>query len=120
MNGLAIIEKTETQTRGFFIDQDTNECARLNAQTKKRIAQNEAATRQANIAQRKADKAEAKRKAYRINTTKNILIHGGICGAVVWAGTAGMVHPGIWIPVAIIQLCGACIRLGALFGRGGK
>lgn len=120
MNGLAIIEKTDTKINGVFIDQDTIECARLNAYTKKHLAQAEAAKRKAYLARRKAEKAEARRKAYNMKTVKTILIHGGICGASIWAGAAGMVHPGIWIPVALFGLCAVCVRCGAWFGRAGK
>lgn len=119
-NGLAIIEKTDTKTKGFFIDQDTIEFARLNANTKKRIAQAEAEQRMANHNRRKAEKAEAKRKAYNMNTAKHILIHGGICGAVVWLGTAGLIYPAIWIPVSMFCLCAVCVRLGTWFGRVAK
>ena len=121
MNGLAIIEKTDTETKGFFIDQDAIECARLNALTKKRIAHAEAVKRKADQTRRKAEKAaekaEARRKAYNLNTAKHILIHSGIIGAVAWAGTAGMIHPAICIPVGLFCLCAVCVRLGAWFGK---
>lgn len=120
MNGLAIIEKSDTETKGFFIDQDAIECARLNALIKKRIAQKEAAKRKKEQALRNIAKAEAKRKAYNLKTIKTVLLHGGICGAVIWLGTAGMVHPAIWIPAAIIHLCAACVRCGIWFGRVAK
>lgn len=118
--GLAVIERTDTATRGFFIDQDTIEFARLNADTKKRIAHAEAVRRMDDLNRRKAEKEKAQRKAYNLNTVKRILIHGGIIGAVVWAGTAGMIHPAICIPVALFCLCAVCLRLGAWFGRGAK
>ena len=78
MNGLAIIEKTDTETKGFFIDQDTIECARLNAKTKKRVEKSEAVRRIAEMKFRKAEKEKARRKAYNLNTIKHILIHCGI------------------------------------------
>ena len=118
--GLAIIEKTDTETKGFYIDQDALECARLYARTKKRLAHAEAVRHKAEQDRRKKERAEAKRKAYNQNTVKHILIYGGMIGAVTWAGTAGMIHPAICIPVAIICLCAACLRLGAWFGREGK
>lgn len=120
MNGLAIIQKTDTETKGFFIDQDTIEFAQLNAQTKKRIANAEAMKRKDDFNRRKAERAEAQRKAYNLNTAKHILIHGGIIGAMAWAGTAGMIHPYICIPVALFSLCAACLRFGAWIGRGAK
>lgn len=118
--GLAIIEKTDTETKGFYIDQDALEFARQNAMTKKRIAHAEAVQRKAEQTRRKNERAEARRKAYNLNTVKHILIHTGIIGAVTWAGTAGMIHPVVCIPVSIFCLCAACVRLGAWFGRGAK
>ena len=118
MNGLAIIEKTDTETKGFFIDQDVIECARLNALTKNRIARAEAARREADRNRRKAEKVAQRRKAYTIDTIKRITIHSGIIGAVTAAGTAGMIDPAIYIPVSLFCLCSACIRLGTWFGRG--
>lgn len=118
--GLAIIEVNEAETKSVFIDQDVIEFARLNAKTKKRIDHNEAVQRKAYQTNRKAEKVEARRKAYNIKTFSHILIHGGIIGAVTWAGTAGMIHPAICIPVGLFCLCAACLRLGAWFGRGAK
>ena len=118
--GLAIIEKTDTETKGFYIDQDALECARLYARTKKRLANAEAVRRKAEHDRRKAERAEAKRKEYNLNTAKHILINFGIIGAVTWAGTAGMAHPAICIPVALFSLCAVCLRFGAWFGREGK
>ena len=120
MNGLAVIEKTDTETKSFYIDQDALEFSRLNAQTKKRIAHNEAMKRKDDQTRRKAERAEARRKAYNIKTFSHILIHGGIIGAVTWAGTAGMIHPAICIPVGLFCLCAACLRLGQWLGRGAK
>lgn len=120
MNGLAIIEKTDTETNSVFIDQDVIECARLNALINKRIAHAKAVKRKADQTRRKAERAEARRKAYNLNTIKHILIDGGIIGAVAWAGTAGMIHPAICITVGLICLCAGCLRFGAWFGRVAK
>ena len=115
-NGIAIIEKTDTETKGVFIDQDTIEFARLNAQTKKRIEQAEDKQRKENHNRRKAEKVAAQRKAYNLNTFKHIIIHCGTCGAVIWLGTAGMIHPVVWVPIALSSLCAACLRFGAWVG----
>lgn len=119
-NGLAIIEKTDTQTMGFYIDQDVLEFAKLNAKAKKHIANAEDAKRKADQARRKAEKAEAQRKAYTLNSIGYILTRCGIAWAVTWAGTAGMISPVICVPVSLFCLCTACVRLGAWFGRGGR
>ena len=115
--GLAIIEKTDTETRGFYIDQDALEFARLYNRTKKHIAHAEAVQRKAEQSRKKAEKDEAKRKAYNRNTAKHILIYSGIIGAVAWAGTAGMIHPVVGIPVSVFCLCAACLRFGAWLGK---
>lgn len=120
MNGLAIVEKTETETRGIFIDQDTVEMTRQNARVSKRIAQEEAMKRKAALTRRKAEKAEAQRKAYNRHTIGQTMLDIGIIVAATLAGTAGMIHPAIFIPVSLFCLCRACVRLGAWFGRGAK
>ena len=118
--GLAIIEKTDTETKGIFIDQETIEHARINALIKKRTMKAEADQREADRNRRKAEKAEARRKAYNLDTIKYILIRCGIIGAVAWAGMAGMIHPAICIPVGLFCLCAACLRLGEWFVRAAK
>jgi hypothetical protein len=120
MNGLAIIEKTETGTKGFYIDQDALEFARLNARTNKRISHAEAVNREADRQCRKAEKMAAQRKAYTLKTFGYILTNCAVCGAVTWAGIVGMIHPIISIPVGIFSLCVACVRFGAWFGRVAK
>ena len=116
-NGLAIIEKTDTETKGFYIDQDALEFARMNARTNKRIAKAEAENREAERQNRKAEKVAAWRKAYTLKTVGYILTDCAVCGAVAWAGMAGMIHPIISIPVSIFCLCIACVRFGSWFGR---
>lgn len=131
MNGLAVIEKTDTETKGFFIDQDALECARQNAKVSKRLdeaakakqkafAEAEKAKHEADRKRRKAEKAEARRKVYTVRTAGFVLSRMAICAAITWAGTAGMIHPFIYIPVALFCLCAACLRLGTLFGRAAK
>lgn len=117
MNGLAIIEKTDTETKGFFIDQDALEFARQNAKVSKRIDEAAKAKQEADRTRRKAEKVEAQRKAYTMHTAGYVLSRMAVCGAVTWAGTAGMIHPAICIPVALYFLCTACVKLGAWFGR---
>lgn len=120
MKGLAIIEKTDTETKGFYIDQDALECARLNARVKQRTESAESAQRGADQKNLKAEKAAAMRKAYTVKTIGYILSRLCIIGAVTWAGTAGMIHPAICVPVNIICLSAACIRLGMWLGVGRK
>lgn len=108
-NGLMTIEKTEGKTKAFFFDQDVLECARLNLRTKKRIGKYE-----------KAREAKTRRRKHMEKTAKHIAAEAAFAGAVTAAGAAGMIHPYLWVPLAIIGLCAACLRLGAFLGRGGK
>ena len=126
-NGIAIIEKTDAETKGFYIDQDAVEFARLYTRTKKHIANAEAVRREAEAVRREADrqhrkseKMAARRKAYTLNTFGYVLTNCAVCGAVAWAGMAGMIHPIIYFPVGIFCLCAACVRFGSWFGRVAK
>ena len=112
-NGLAIIKKTDNGTKGLYIDQETIELSRLNALTQKRIER--AATEEYREIQnrRKAEKAEARRKAYTMKSVGRIMAYIAVYYAVISAGTAGMIHPAISIPVSLFCLCAACVRFGA-------
>jgi len=118
--GLAVIEVTDTEVKKIRIDQDVLEFARLNAQTRKRLEDSEAAKLATTRSNHKAEKAEARRKAFTIRNVRRVLAYGGIAGAVTLAGTAGMITPIIHIPVALFCLSAACLHLGMLFGRGRK
>lgn len=118
--GLAIIEVTDTETRGFFVDQEAVEMARLSSAIKRNREKHEAERRVADRNRRRAEKAEARRKAYNLNTVFYILIRCVICAAVVWAGMARLIHPVIFIPVSLFCLCAACLRLGEWIGRNGN
>ena len=119
-NGLAIIEKTDTTTKGFYIDQDALECARLNAQTKKRIAKAEAQQYEAFMQHRKKAQAKARRKAYSNKSAASVAALLMLSGAVALAGMAGMIHPAIWVSTHLVCLCAACLRFGTWFGRVAK
>ena len=107
--GLAIVEVNDTGTQSVFIDQDVVECARLNAKIKQR---EEAA--------RKSEKRSAKRKAYADRTAAHVLLNCSAIVCAVWGCVAGLIHPVIALPVAVVSLCGACLRIGAWFGGGAK
>lgn len=115
--GLAVIETTDTETKGFFIDQDALEFARMNAKLDKQRMANEKAQKKAACKNSRAAKAKAQRKAYTIKTVGYILANCAACGAVAWAGIAGLIHPIIFIPLSILSLCNACVRFGLWFGR---
>lgn len=119
-NGIAILEKTDTGTNGFFVDQYTIELSRLNAITQQRIDKAEAERRKAAHNRRMAEKEEAKFNAYTLHTIKYILVRTGIVLATMWGGTAGIVHPAIWLFITLYCLCAVCVKLGAWFGRAVK
>lgn len=115
--GLAIIEVNDTGTKGFYIDQDVLECARLNAKTKKRVAKAELIRREATLRRRKAERLEAKRREYNVRTICYVLGRCAVSVALAWATVAGMARPIVSVPVITLCLCGACLRLGAWMGR---
>lgn len=115
-NGIAILEKTDTGASGFFVDQYTIELSRLNAITQQRIDKAEAERRKAAHNRRMAEKEEAKFNAYTLHTIKYILVRTGIVLATMWGGTAGIVHPAIWLFITLYCLCAVCVKLGAWFG----
>ena len=108
-NGLAIIEQIGESTKSVFIDQEVLECARLNMRTKQRL----------NVS-RKAKATKARFNKYTAKTARCILIESASAVALLWLGSAEMIHPGLWIPAAIILLCAACVRLGMWLGRAAK
>lgn len=114
--GLAIIERSDTDTRCVLIDQDTIECARQNARVKKRIAEAEARAKEAYEKHLKAERAEKKRKAYNRASLKYIISHGVVCGAVGWAWAVEMINPIVCIPVMLYCLCAGCVKLGEWMG----
>lgn len=115
--GLAIIEANETETNAVFIDHETIEFARQNAKTKKRLSDAENAQRKAYQANRKAEREKARRIAYTVRSMEFILVCACLIVALTLAGTAGMIHPAICIPVSLFCLCAACLRLGMWFGK---
>lgn len=118
--GMAIIEVNDTEVKGIQIEQEVLEFARLNAKTKKHVAKVEEKKAAEDQSRRKAEKAEARRKAYTIHTIKDILCRCGVVVALAMAGVAKLVHPAICIPVSVYCLCTACLRFGIWFGRSGK
>lgn len=118
--GLAIIEKTDEGTKGFYIDQDALEFARQNAKVNKRIAEAANDQKKADRKHRRAATAKAKRKAYTIDTIKYVAVRAFITAALAAAVTADLASLYLFIPVFIICLSGACLRLGAWFVRGNK
>ena len=111
--GLAVIEVNDTETKGFYIDQDALEFARLNAKISKRMKAAEVSSHN----HARAEQIKAKRKAYSVNAIGRILLNCAVCGGAAWAGIAGMIHPIIYVPVSLLCLCVASMRLGAWFGR---
>lgn len=115
--GMAIIERNEAETKAVFIDQDVLECARLNLRTEKRIAKARNAQKEEQRIQRKAEKEQARYRAFAMKTLKAVLTRGGIIGVAAWGLYEGMVHPAIAIPVMLFCLCTASVKAGVWFGR---
>lgn len=67
----------------------------------------------------KAEEEEEKAwfKSYTLEVFSFSLIFGALSGALVWAGLVEKIAPSLWIPCSLVCLCGACLRLGAWFGR---
>lgn len=118
--GLAILEINDTGARSIFIDQDALECERLNARTEKRVARATEIKKEADRAKRIYEKQTARRRAYAISTVIYVLLClltavGAVAGCVV-----GLIHPVVSVPVAILCLCVACLRLGVWVGKRGR
>lgn len=119
-NGLAIIEKNDTGTTGIYIDQEALEFARQNKRTEKHIAESNRIQRDRNRKLQKQKDASARRKAFNLNTAKWVSLYSVLSVSAAWAGTAGMIHPAIYIPVSLFCMCAACLRLGKWFGKNAK
>lgn len=113
--GMAIIEVNDTETKGFFIDQDALEFSRQNAKVNKRMSNAAKDQKAAERKIRREEAAKAKRKAYTIDTIKYVAVRAFITAALAAAVTADLASLYLFIPVFIICLSGACLRLGAWF-----
>lgn len=115
--GMAIIENTGAETKAVFIDHEVLECARLNSRTENRVAEATKAQKENHRNQRKAEKEQARFRAYTMKTLKDVLICGGIIGIAACGGCSGMIHPAIAIPVLLVCLCTASVKAGMWFGK---
>lgn len=116
--GLAIIEKTDEGTKGFYIDQDALEFARQNAKVNKRLAEADKDQKKADRKHKRAATAKAKRKAYTIETIKYVAVRALYTGALAAAVAADWASIYLFIPVFLFCLSTACLRLGKWFVRG--
>lgn len=115
--GMAIIENTGAETKAVFIDQEALECARLNKRTEKRVTESKNAQKEDQRIQRKAEKEQARFRAFTMKTLKDVLICGGIIGLASFGAYNGMIHPAIAIPVMLFCLCTASVKAGIWFGK---
>ena len=120
MNGMAIVERTDTETRAVYIEQEVLEFARQNALVKKRRAENERKQREAEAKRRKARKAEERRRAYNRATVKYLLTRVAVSGVMVAGYLAGLIHPIVAAPIFTVCLCTASERLGEWRARNRK
>lgn len=104
------------------------ELEQLNARTADRIEADRAMRYQAERINRQAEeearkkflkeeKLKAKRKAYANKSFASVIALLLLCGAVLWAGMAEMIHPTLWVAASLICLCAACVRFGVWYGR---
>jgi len=101
-------------------EEETFDMEWLNDCSEERIAEQEAKQREAEYRRKMAAETAARRKAYNIETAKYIILRCIVLSGVFGAGMAGMIHPYIYIPVALFCLCAACVRLGQWLGGGEK
>ena len=118
--GMAIIEVNDTETKGFYIDQDALEFSRQNAKVNKRINTAAKDQKAAERKKRRAEAVKAQRRAYNLATFKFIANRVAVTTALGFAVAEGLASPYIFIPVAVFCLATACLRLGAWMERGAK
>ena len=118
--GMAIIEVNDTETKGFYIDQDALEFARQNAKVNKRLAEADKDQKKADRKHKRAATAKAKRKAYTIETIKYVAVRALFTGALAAAVAADWASIYLFIPVFLFCLSTTCLRLGKWFVRGAK
>lgn len=112
MKGMAIVERTDTETRAVYIEQEVLEFARQNALAKKHRAENEQRQKEAESKRRKAQKAEERRKAYNVATAKYLLTRFALSGVMAAGWAAGLIHPLVSAPLILFSLCTASERFG--------
>lgn len=112
MKGMAIVERTDTETKAVYIEQEVLEFARQNALAKKHRAENEQRQKAEETKRRKAKKAEERRRAYNRATAKYLLTRFAVSGVMVAGWAAGLIHPLVSAPMILICLCTASERLG--------
>lgn len=115
--GMAIIEMNEAETKAVFIDQEALECARLNSRTEKRVAEAQNVQEQNNRIQRKAEKEQARFRAFTMKTLKDVSICSGIIGLAAYGVYSEMINPAIAIPVMLICFCISSVKAGIWFGK---
>lgn len=118
--GVAVFERDDVKTSAIFIDHEVVEFARMNAKAKKRIEADRKTDNTEEIKRRRAEKAEARRKAFTFRTVRSILSCFGVICCAACGGAADMIHPAIYVPVIVASLCVACLRCGLYFGRMGR
>lgn len=117
MKGMLIAERNDTETKTVYIEQETLEFARQNMLTKKRRADNARKQKEADSKRSKAEKAEARRRAYDMATVKYMLTRFAFSGVMVAGWAAGLIHPLVSVPLILVSLCTACARCGLWIGK---
>lgn len=120
MKGMAILEQNDVETKAIFIEQEVVEFARQNALAKKHRADTDRKQKEADCKRRKAEKAEARRRAYNVATAKYLLTRVAVSVVMAWGWTAGLIHPLVSLPLILICMCTASERLGQWRARNHK
>lgn len=124
MNGVAVIDVSENETRGFFFDRELVDFARLNAAIRKNRKKAEDEQRVADQKRIKKEKADQKAhnrlikwRVYTVKTFGSIIGRAAVVGGAIWTMMAELVNPLVAIPVAAFFLATACLKFGAWYGR---
>lgn len=117
MNGLTIIECSETGTTAAMIEQETLDFYRQNARAKKHRAEVARKEKQEAADRRKATEAKAQHKAYNRATVKTLLLCFAVAAFAVCGCAFDLIHPGLALPIALASLLIGSERLGEWRGK---
>jgi len=128
MNGVAVIDVNEHETKTIFFDREVVEFAQLNSKIKKNRKRNEDKIKSRNKkimeeTERK-NKEKAKERAsqvkWRVYTTKtftSILCSFILIAAVIWVAFVDLVSPFVAVPVIAYFFSKSCTKFGIWFAR---
>lgn len=128
MNGVAVIDVNEHETKTIFFDREIVEFAQLNSKIKKNRKRNEDKIKDRNKkimeeTERK-NKEKARRQAnkikWRVYTTEvftSIICNFILIAAVIWIAFVDLVSPFVAVPVIAYLFAKSCTKFGIWFAR---